>query len=174
MTETRSQFKQRLTQEGKWEKFLELREEYKRQGLIPKDATMRAKDEVENIKTDCVVSDFDSGFITDDGDSADGLVGKHCFTNSGNISERQIVRWIFDNIGITDIGPEDAPNSGAWSYLQSLRNSPTLLQDFYRNVWTKMLPSKSEIENARKFEDDGREQLNLIDRIEQASRDAVL
>ena len=156
MIESRSELKARLKQDGRWDKYLSLRDGYKLKGLPPKDANRKALDDIKDETTD------QDNAVADDNNS---FLHKQSFSSTGKTSARKIVEWIFNNIGIEDVKPEDAPSSGAWCYMQSLRSSPTLLQDFYRNVWTKMLPSKSEIEAREKHDDDGRELVEFIDRI---------
>ena len=42
--------------------------------------------------------------------------------------------------------------------------------EFLKNIWSKTIPSKTEIERAGRFSDDGREQLALLDEFERSMK----
>ena len=163
--ETKEQFKTRLKSEGRWNEFIKFRESLKAKGYDAKGAWSEARARfgllAQNASLDGGVDSVDTpasdcGFCLDD------------WKNKAPVSARQVVNWVFDNIDVADVKPEDAPSSGAWSFLQRVRTYPDLLKEFYRSVWARMLPSRSEIEAREKFEDDGREQLHLIEQIQRA------
>jgi len=89
-------------------------------------------------------------------------------------NSREIVEWIFDHIDVVDVTPDMAPSPGAWSLLMRLRTSAELLREFYRTVWTKLLPSRTQIESEERFRDDGREIFELITRNLVALEEPVL
>ncbi len=86
----------------------------------------------------------------------------------------EMVMWVFDNMDISDVTPEMAPSAGAWSYLMQLRKDKKMRSDFYSGSLMKLLPSKSQMEMETKFNDDGREQIDLIERIARAKEDSIL
>lgn len=103
-----------------------------------------------------------------------GLIDMARFCVDEKVSERQVVRWVFENVAVADVGPEAAPCSGAWGLLDWIRKSPAAKSDFYRNVWGPMLRGASTDEQAERFTDDGREQIDLIDAVIRASEDAAI
>jgi hypothetical protein len=167
MVETREEFKLRLKRQGQWNEFLELRDQYKEQGHEPKVAYAMAMEKYPP----------DAQSVVDDGvgDPAEcGAVWLEQFAGKEKVNSLAIVEWVFDNIDMLDVTPDMAPCAGAWRLLLRVRKHPDLLKEFYRSIWVRILPTKSAIEQLQRFEDDGREQLTLIDRIEQARADAVL
>ena len=158
--ETKKEFKARLEKNGHWEEFVKYREKLKAGGLSAKDAWAKARQDFRPGTGEGIDN-------TGNSDGIDSIV-LDTFEGKPAASARQIVQWVFDHIDVTDIQPEDAPSPGAWSFLQRVRQYPELLKEFYRSIWAKMLPTRSEIEAREKFEDDGREQLHLIDQIRQA------
>lgn len=167
MVETREAFKTRLKDQGQWNEFLELRDQYKQQGCEPKVAYAMAMEKFPPGQPP-VVGDGSS-------DPAEcGAVWLEQFAGKEKVSSLAIVEWVFDNIDMLDVTPGMAPCAGAWSLLLRVRKHPDLLKEFYRSIWVRILPSKTAIEQLQRFEDDGREQLTLIDRIQQAHADAVL
>ena len=56
------------------------------------------------------------------------------------------IQWIFDNIGSADAAPANAPNPGAWFYLEWLRGNPGRVADFYTNVYTKTIGTKGDMD----------------------------
>lgn len=166
MVETRDEFKARLKRQNKWDEFLEVREKYKGEGYEPKVANAMAMQKFQSEQT------VDDDFADDPADS--GTVCLEQFAGKEKASSLAIVEWVFDNIDMLDVTPDMAPCAGAWSLLLRVRRHPDLLKEFYRSIWVRILPSKTGIEQLQRFEDDGREQLSLISRIEQAHADAVL
>lgn len=164
--ESKDQFKTRLKNEGRWDEFISYREQLKADGLEAKEAWTQARQKFpsEPLAVSLVESVCDDDPVEPDG--GDVCIGDFC--GKGPVSARAVVQWVFDNIDVADVKPEDAPSSGAWSFLVRVRTYPDLLKEFYRSIWAKMLPTRSEIEAREKFEDDGREQLHLIDQIQRA------
>ncbi len=161
--ESKESFKNRLKSEGRWDDFIEYREKLKADGLDPKAAWAEARAKFQPVPDGAAVAKPD----TDDGpvDLVDCLDD---FADKPPVTARAVVQWVFDHIDVTNVKPQDAPSSGAWSFLQRVRTYPDLLKEFYRSIWAKMLPTRSEIEAREKFEDDGREQLHLIEQIQRA------
>jgi len=87
------------------------------------------------------------------------------FSSKRKASAKEVVLWIFDNIDIVDVGPKDAPSSGAWSFLIQMRKDNALRREFYRSIWPRLLPSRSQIELEESMFDDGREDATIINRI---------
>jgi len=84
---------------------------------------------------------------------------------------RVIVQWVFENMRVQDVKPEDAPCGGAWALLMECRGDAGIRQDFYKSIWPKLLPTKQQIQTESLSADDGHEiTLDLIDRVK-AARD---
>ena len=73
-----------------------------------------------------------------------------------DIDARKVVQWVFENMGVVDVKPEDAPCGGAWSLLMELRKDAVMRSDFYRSTWPKLLPAKSQVDIEANIRDDNR------------------
>lgn len=70
--------------------------------------------------------------------------------------------WVFNNLGVTSPDPNSCPSSGAWFQLLWLRENPDQIPDFMVSVYARTMPSRKELDNASKFEDDGRKGYEVI------------
>ena len=73
--------------------------------------------------------------------------------------------WIYNNLAILDVGPEDAPSPGAFAYLKWVQRSEENRIDFFTKVYPRIIPSKSQIENMGKFHDDGRSNFRILEQL---------
>ena len=85
----------------------------------------------------------------------------------GIVSENEKLRWIFENMQVEGVKPEDAPSAGAWALLEELRKDNEQRRDFYKSLWPKLL-TKEDIEKSGKLQDDGRDVIELIKRLQKA------
>jgi hypothetical protein len=58
------------------------------------------------------------------------------------------VRWVYENIELDEVNMEDCPSSGAYGLWQWAR-LPQNKGDFYRSIWSKLLPSKAVIDSGQ-------------------------
>ncbi len=89
------------------------------------------------------------------------------FSDRKNVSENEKLRWVFENMQLADVRPEDAPSAGAWALLQTYREDNDARRDFYKNTWPKLL-TKEDAEKGGKLNDSGKEAIELIERLEKA------
>ncbi len=75
------------------------------------------------------------------------------------------LKWVFQALGSKDLKPEDAPSAGAWALLTNLNDDEMMLKDFYRTVFPKLLPSKSQLDKGDDRADDGRKLFGIIERL---------
>jgi hypothetical protein len=76
------------------------------------------------------------------------------------------IRWVFHALGAKDLKPEDAPSTGAWNLLQTLKYNEIALNQFYTTVYPKLLPTRAQLEKGENNRaEDGRKQFDLIDQI---------
>ncbi len=167
MTQRDDDIRAQIRQLDKWDDFIEQRKVLEAQGRSKKDAWEQAAAEI-------------LGTENEDTNKADSFcdVDIEQFADKPTASARQIVQWVFEHIRVKDVTPDMAPSPGAYSLLLDVRNNPALRTDFIHKVWAKLLPTRSEIESSKRFEDDGREQIEFIEQIERIKRqveaDAVL
>ncbi len=96
----------------------------------------------------------------------DGKLDKAVFNHCAkDVSPLDVVDYVFNNIGLKDPDPKDSPSAGAYFYLLHVQRSQENQTDFYKSIYAKTIPSKSVIEDSRKRNDDGRSNLELLERL---------
>lgn len=89
-------------------------------------------------------------------------------------SPRAVIQWIFDHIKDPAVVEKDAPAPGAWSFLQRIEQDGKLQSYFYTNMWAKIVPKATDDAASKRFSDDGRAVIELIEKVEEAARASVL
>ena len=112
-----------------------------------------------------VDEDFQYDEIDEEPEPEPILLSRKAFLKSIKDDSNPIedIRWVFHALGASDLGPKDAPSSGAWSLLQTLRNDDLALKSFYTQVYPKLLPTKAQMEKGDDRAEDGRKQFDLIE-----------
>jgi len=85
------------------------------------------------------------------------------------ISEIEMVRWVFDNLAIEDVKPEDAPSAGAWAMLIDCRTSADARSKFMNGLWPKLLPKGRGDDAEDPLADDGEGVLEFIQKVREVS-----
>ncbi len=145
--------KDRLIREGKWAKFNEIREHLKKQGEAPAMCETKALLIVD--------TKVDSG-----GDPYRRLV---LAAPTGGCSEREACQFVFEYAACqpADIPEEVVPSRGAVGLLKWAQSSPSNASAFYATMWTKLMPTKSQLDAEARYSDDGVRSLELLGRLEQ-------
>jgi len=84
---------------------------------------------------------------------------------------QKVVQWVFDNMDVEDVLPNEAPSPGAWSLRQECRERG-FRSDFYRTIWPKLLPTRSQIEDGTKAKKDADAVIENIGRVQMAAAKA--
>lgn len=88
-------------------------------------------------------------------------------------NEIEVIRWVARNMDIRDVSPEDCPDAAAWRLLKRCRDSKLFEQLFWQSMWTKVVPSRAQIEKeAGPSEMDGTQEIAMIDKIRVAAQKA--
>ena len=80
-------------------------------------------------------------------------------------SDRDCVRWVARNLGVSDPDPATCPDPLAWSMLQYARMYPA---GFWERVFPKIMPKTGAEDNSAPFTDDGREDLKIAEALRSA------
>jgi len=104
--------------------------------------------------------------VPDSSESGTALVDSGRFKDGG-ASENEKLRWIFENMQVLDVRPENAPSAGAWALLTELRKNDEQRRDFYKTLWPKLL-TKEDAEGGGRLMDDGKPIIELIERLQAA------
>lgn len=145
--------KDRLIREGKWEQFNQIREHLKKQGEAPAMCETKALLIVD--------TKIDGG-----GDPYRRLV---LAAPTGGCSEREACQFVFEYAACqpADIPAEVVPSRGAVGLLKWAQSSPSNASAFYATMWTKLMPTKSQLDAEARYSDDGVRSLELLSRLEQ-------
>jgi hypothetical protein len=81
--------------------------------------------------------------------------------------------WIYNNIAIRNVRPEDAPSPGAFAHLKFVQENNDNKIDFFTKVYPRIIPAKSQVENLTKFNDDNRTTFDLLDRLSRESENST-
>lgn len=84
---------------------------------------------------------------------------------SGNASTPECVSWVAKHMMVKDVSPKDAPSSEAWSMLCWAKRNNQNEAQFWGQIYTKLLPSRSQLEAEDRYKDDGRKVLDIIENL---------
>jgi len=186
------EIKEQLKAEGKWESFLAYRDQLKSEGYKPKQAREAAILEFtqnEEVPVSCsgpaaesaplagltpLVSSSPPEYKTAAGSLASvpsGSVNLADFEGKSS-GEADIIRWVARFMEIEDVSPSDCPDPIAWNMLVHCRKFPAAKNEFWRNTYPKLLPSKSQLEEVKSDDYDGKSMVEVIEQIK-GIRDGV-
>lgn len=174
-----------LVERGLWQQFVERREALKSGGMPAPQAWGQAFEEVTSgvfVAGDGGVRSGDGGdggvdrVVGVDGEAVEKsgapdsigrvklevLAGRAC-------SITKTVEWVAKMMMVEDPRAEDAPSMEAWSMLSWARRSNQNEAQFWGQIWSKMMPSKQQLEAAERISDDGAAVLELIERVREIS-----
>ncbi|MFW6032944.1 MAG: hypothetical protein ACOCTI_06185 [Phycisphaeraceae bacterium] len=177
--------KQRLTAEGRWDAFVQRRERIKArlvgEGQAKQDAAKQAwadaADEFpppgpgESAPTPAAASATLEPAASGESSRLAELASA---AKERSANGRQVIEWVANHLHIPleAIDPEGVPNPAAVGLLEWAKQ-PGSRAEFWKAMYTKTLPSKSQMEEElERFLDDGRDVLELLGKVSQASAEA--
>lgn len=147
----------KLVKEGKWVRFCSLRDQYERSGMAPNDAYARGASEL--LGEEIVPEETGTKAPKLHGEvEAEVFIG-------GDASTPECVSWVAKHMMVSDPNPENAPSSEAWSMLCWAKRNNQNEAQFWGQIYTKLMPSRNQLESEGKYKDDGRRVLGIIDRL---------
>lgn len=168
------EIKERLKAEGRWEEFIAYRDRLKAEGYRPKAAREAAILEFTQNSGEVPISCSGPAASTFPPGNIDGAAGSLASVPSGSVkladfedrsaAEADIIRWVARFMEIEDVSPAECPDPIAWNMLVHCRKFPAAKNEFWRNTYPKLLPSRSQLEEVKSDEYDGK---NMVDVIEQ-------
>lgn len=179
-------FKKRVEPElrgkGLWDDFLRLREAYKLQGMSPQDAWRLAYDQIK----DSTPSGEPFVWVKERNQGLKGALptilknmGGKVPAPSGSDNDlysrikhktappATVMHWVFNHAGLelSDLDVDAIPSPGALKLLQRVQTSDAAYDAFFA-AYTKLLPSRTQLDAEARFQDDGRESFRLLDDLE--------
>lgn len=170
MTDSKIAVTERLRREGRWKQASEFRERERQRLRDEGLARNEAKEEAWRLMAERFPP-VPEGAANGSGEALErspaACVPKEVFGGRPSEQMTVAVNWVANHILVADVGPEDSPGPMAWSLLQFGRENPNV---FWRDVWVKLLPSRSQIERQERYHDDGRA-LELVEQLLQECQD---
>ena len=142
-----------LVKLGAWTKFCAKRNLYESEG-------MKANEAYEKAASELLGRDIGPKGEPD----LDGVVESHEFQETG-ASTPECVAWVAKHIMVKDVQPSQAPSSEAWSMLCWARRNNQNEAQFWGQIYTKLLPSRSQLDAEQRYKDGGRKVLSVIARL---------
>ncbi len=186
---SKTHLKARMIMTGDWQSFVEIRTEARAQGASPGEAWERAlvsfphildqhQEAAENPNDPSAgldsVEKEEAGVI----EAAKkvqvkrdkvrrALDGKVC-------SVAKAVDWVAANISLSAPDVSEAPSSTAWGMLIWAQATPGNTNEFWKNIFPKLMPTRAQIEADNSRSDDGRSLLELVARVAAIATEPVL
>lgn len=172
-TESRAALKRRLQAEGRWDPYLERREALRK--IHPLDEANRlAALEFEPLPPGVIESSPNAAPAKRAAASLPDPTTETTaddFKDKPPASARDNIMWVAENISRLDATPTQAPSGAAWNLLLAVRDPQSRMSEiFWGQMYTKMLPSQKELDEAGKFNNRNEQSFDLI----QSAYDALL
>ena len=151
------ELRRELVEKGVWTRFCAKRNQYESEGMKPDEAYEKAASELLGRPVGKKESDVG-------GEELDGVVESDVFSGQG-ASTPECVAWVAKHMMVKDVQPKQAPSSEAWSMLCWARRNNQNEAQFWGQIYTKLLPSRSQLDAEQRFKDDGRRVLGLIEKL---------
>lgn len=88
-------------------------------------------------------------------------VSKEMFSDEG-CGTIESVEWVAQTLALDNITPEEAPSSSAWGLREWARKNH---DEFWKNIWSKTLPSRLNMMEQERTRDKGKMQFDLIEKL---------
>lgn len=149
------ELRRELVEKGVWTRFCAKRNQYESEGIKPDEAYAKAASELLGRPI---------GEKSESGAPLEGVVESSVF-QTGSASTPECVAWVAKHMMLKDVRPEQAPSSEAWSMLCWARRNNQNEAQFWGQIYTKLLPSRSQLDAEQRYKDDGRKVLDLIEKL---------
>ena len=84
-------------------------------------------------------------------------------------SHSEILKWVARNMEIRP-SMADCPDPTAWNLLETCRSNPSFKVDFWKSLWSKLIPTKTQLNDDDDEEPDGTLQVAMIEKIQSIRR----
>jgi hypothetical protein len=80
-------------------------------------------------------------------------------------SPQEVISWVGRNISVDDPDVSTAPGADALSMLQWVREAPSHRDTFWTSIWTKLVPTKSQINAKAEVQHGEKGQVDVIEKL---------
>jgi hypothetical protein len=164
--DNQSRLKSLLKDEQQWGKYWKVYKIAKNEGVSSEKAQARAMEHIlaENFSAkaslNSVAGQEHAGDLT-----LEELEVLNDLADGKNKNARDVIDWIYNNMGNKNVSPSCAPTIGAYSHLKKIQADPVLQAEFYKNIWPKILPKTDVMDELMaRLSDDGTKVFNVIDK----------
>jgi hypothetical protein len=178
MAKVRTEHKAALMASGQWPEFVRYRDGLKSQGVASCDANRQAVSKFLAVRQDTIEvqpvglgAESSQIIKVDPSDKIPpGLPGTQAASLSDfagrEASEVDIIRWVARNMDVVDVRPSDCPDAAAWSLLNQCRMNAMFRAEFWRSMYTKIIPSRGQLgDDAGGGKGDGSLTVALIEKL---------
>jgi len=89
-------------------------------------------------------------------------------------TEVEVIRWVARNMMVSNPSAEECPDATAWALLAHCRMSPLAVAEFWKTTYTKLLPSRAQMEAQKgDNETDGSKTLQIISELRKIGKEAI-
>ena len=181
---------------GYWKAFTNRREVRKADGLSGQEAQQEVFDEFfpDGVEGEPVLPDYAEGGVVEPGSVGTDMQPAHNqeevqrvagFSRDsqktaklpegaleGKVATKtEIVNWVVTSMAYKkEPDWKTCPSAEAWTILVWVRASPLNFADFMKTMWSRLLPSKAEVDATARMSDDGRSVMNVISMIQKSLR----
>jgi len=167
MPETKKQFEDRLRADGRWDQFVGEREALKAQGVRGQDAWRRLRPRYGLLPAD--------GAGAREAQAPDEWATTAAITyqtlalaaRARRATKQQELDWVQQNmiLPLDQIDLKSVPSAGAVALLKWTREEGGA-SDFFTSLFKSQLPSRKDLDAQAQMQDDGRECIRLIEKLQ--------
>lgn len=187
MALVKAEVKRRLTDEGRWYEYRNVRESFRRKGLnglacweqalLEKDAKGRLFGKPLDMPPGLGLPPMASSTYANPSAAAEPESRKaapdaETFRNKGKAQYADAVNWVATNLHLANVDENDAPNGIAVNLRRDCLDIPRVREIFWSAIFPKLLPSEKEIVHMRKAEGRNPETEDALATYERAVQEA--
>ncbi|MBN1460885.1 MAG: hypothetical protein JXA57_15235 [Armatimonadetes bacterium] len=159
-----------LEDRGAWRRFCAIRDEFRKRGVVGDPAAAALAQVRKEFSSSSADGAGPVGALGAAGSAP--LIVPATFADRAPSTPLKDAQWVYGALGYraSDVDLTTAPSPGAVALLRWARDNQGT---FFRDIWAKLLPSRSALEDEIRRHDDGSKQLELLDRVSTIDADEV-
>lgn len=172
--EERGILKGRLQGEKKWERFLSaFKKLHAVEGLAYEAAwdqlalDKRFRDKAAQQEEEVLGV---AGVVAPAGDGAAVIARTKKDLKAQKLDVGVVIQWVFEHLDDGKASKMTEPHPGAYAFLEHVRSSLEVRAWFFQSMFAKLMPTRTQLDVTDRFKDDGRNVLDVLDRIESMER----
>lgn len=162
MSDSEKKIKARMIRQGHWKEFIEIKNRLMAAEMNMADAWVEAAKQFPERATASAAT----AAVSNQSGGLRRLAKKVDTSRAAGV--RSIAEWVFENAfsDAADIDVDSVPSRGAVGLLEWVQKGAANYSQFIATIWSKLLPTKGQLDAEARFADDGRVQLAMLDEFE--------